>query len=176
MRYPSTILTAVLLSSAALTAQMSTHGAAALFTVGPVSRSCPVNFFVDRMEAPVVSMFAKDNKLGRSSLGLEMNLARSGASKVVKATVIVHGSSSHARLMPAATNAGADMTETFELRSDAGEQNQLHSAVWLKKMIAVSWVDLTEIQYADGSTWHASHLSQCRTAPSNLLPVNDAAQ
>lgn len=176
MRYPSITLIAVLLSSAALMAQTNTHNTPALFTAGPVSRSCPVNFFVDRAPAPIVRMFATDNKLSHSSLGLEMNLARSGALKVAKATVVVHGFSNKGRLIPAATHADVDLTETFELRSDAGAEGQLHSAVWLKKMSAVSWVDLTEIEYADGSTWNASSLSECRAVPSKLLPVDAVAQ
>lgn len=177
MRYPSAVLIAVLLSSATLVAQTGTHGTTALFTPGPASESCPVNFFVNRAPAPVVRMLAKENQPTRSSLGLEMNLARSGASRVVKAIVTVHGPSGQARLMPAATiNTNADRTETFELRNDAAAQSELRQAVWLKKMNAVSWVDLTAIEYADGSTWHASHLSQCRAVPSKLLPVNAVAQ
>lgn len=176
MRYPSMPLIAVLLSSAALMAQTNPHGAPALFTAGPASESCPVNFFVDRTSASAVRMFANENKSIHSGLGLEMNLARSGASKVAKATVTVHGSSPQAHLMPATTHTDADMTETFELRSDAEANGQLHSAVWLKKMSAVSWVDLTDIEYADGSTWHASSLSQCRAVPSKLLPVDAVAQ
>jgi len=178
MRYPSAVLIAVLLSSATLVAQTGMHGTTALFTAGPASESCPVNFFVDRAPAPVVRAFVGENPSTRSSLGLEMNLARSGASRVVKATVTVHGPSGQARLMPAATtpHTNADRTETFELRNDADLQGQLRQSVWLKKLNAVSWVDLTAIEYADGSTWHASHLSQCSAVPSKLLPVNAVAQ
>lgn len=174
MRYPSTILIAALLSSAALMAQISPRGTTALFTVGPVSESCPVDFFVSRISAPAV-MVAKEDKSSHSGPGLKMNLAGSGASEVVKATVIVYGSSKQARLTPATANPNADMTETFELRSDARARSLLHSSVWLKKMSAVSWVDLTKIEYADGSVWHASSISQCRAAPSMLVLVNAVA-
>jgi len=174
MGYPSTILIAALLSSAALMAQISLHGTAALFTVGPVSESCPVDFFVSRISAPAV-MVAKEGKSSHSGPGLKMNLAGSDASEVVRATVIVYGSSKQTRLAPATINPDADMTETFELRSDAGAQSLLHSAVWLKKMSAVSWVDLTKIEYADGSVWHASSISQCRAAPSMFVLVDAVA-
>jgi hypothetical protein len=76
--------------------------------------------------------------------------------------------------MPAGDTANKNTMETFELHSDASVKRLLSSEISLKKMSAVNWVDLTEIEYADGSVWHASSNSKCRAVPNNLLLVTDA--
>lgn len=118
MRYPSMFLTVMLLTSAGsmaqtLTAHTSTRSTTAILQAGPVSESCPVGFFASRMATPSM-MVAKDGKSSPFTLGLELDFSRPGASKIVKANVIVHGASNQAHLTPASTNTDADMTETFE--------------------------------------------------------------
>jgi hypothetical protein len=150
MRSPWMTIVAWLLSSAVLMAQPNTQSTTAPFLSGLASESCPVDLFVGRMTAPVETG-SKAATSSRFGLGLEMNLARSGAAKMVKATV---------------TN--ADRTDTIQLRRAA---DLLSSAVWLRRMSAVSWVDRTEIEFADGSTWtlrislnvERVHLNLCRS-------------
>lgn len=168
MRYPAIILTLLLSSSIGLTAQ--THSSSAILTSGPSSESCPVGFSASRVAAPTM-MVTKGAEPKHSSLGLQLNFSRPDAAQIVKASITVHGPSNKAQVTPASTKADTDMTETFELRSDAQAKNLLHAAVWMKKMGAVKWVDLTEIEYANGSVWHASSNSKCRAVPNNALLV-----
>jgi hypothetical protein len=173
MRYPSLILTMMLLSSAALLAQTGAHGTNAILTAGPASESCPVGFSASRTAAPTLTV-AKRSKQNLPSLGLQLNFARLDASKIVKANITVHGASGKGHLMQAGTTTDSETTETFELHSNAGLERLFHSEISLKKMSAVSWVDLTEIEYADGSVWRASADSKCRAVPNSLLLVADA--
>jgi hypothetical protein len=80
--------------------------------------------------------------------------------------------SSESRVMPASPTAEQDSTETFTLRSDK-RQALLHSSVWSYKLNGVSWADLTNIEYADGTTWHASSTARCHAVPSRTLLVAD---
>jgi hypothetical protein len=173
MRYPAIILTLLLSSSVGLTAQTMTHSTSAILTSGPSSESCPVGFSASRVAAPTM-MVTKGAEPGHSSLGLQLNFSRLAASQIVKASITVHGPSEKARVAPASTKADTNMTETFELRSDAQAKSLLHAAVWMKKMGAVKWVNLTEIEYANGSVWHASSNSKCRAVPNYVLLVASA--
>jgi hypothetical protein len=143
-------LVALLLSSAVLTAQP--YSTTASFASAPKSEWCPVHFFVGRTATPAVMASSVDQSSG-FGLGLEVNFFWSGVSKMVKTIFPVNGSSNKASPLPTATNTNADRTETVELRRDTGEQGLLHSTAWLRKMRAIGWVDSTEIEYEDGSTW-----------------------
>lgn len=118
-------------------------------------------------------MVTKSAAKGHSSLGLDLNFADAGALRIVRATLTVHGASGEAHAVPAGTTPDSDAVETFRLHADAGTEGLLHSEVWLKEMSAVSWVDLTEIKYANGTVWHASSASKCRAVPNSFLLIAD---
>jgi hypothetical protein len=170
MRQASAIFTMLLLSSVALTAQTASRGTNAILTAGPVSASCPVGFYASRTAAPTL-MVTKGSSQTPPNLGLQLNFSHTDTLKIAKASITVHGASTKGRFMPADTAEATDMTETFSLQGADTAQKLRHAEVWLTKMNAVSWVDLTEIEYVDGSVWHASRFSKCRAVPSNLLLV-----
>ena len=176
MRCPSMVLMTMLLTSAGLMAQAGAHNLTTIYTATtpPPSESCPVGFSASRTAVPVMMATKSNEQYPR--LGLQVDFSHPNASKIVKASITVHGASGKGHLIPAGDAMGTDRTETFNLQSTPKIENLRSSKVWLKKMSAVSWVDLTEIEYADGSTWHASSFSKCRATPSNFLPVNTAAQ
>jgi hypothetical protein len=41
----------------------------------------------------------------------------------------------------------------------------------MKSMTAVSWLELTRLEYADGKIWQANDSSRCVAAPSLYFPV-----
>jgi hypothetical protein len=168
------VLMAMLLTSSGLMAQAGTHSSITMLMAGPVSQSCPVGFSASRTAVPV--MMATKNTEQYPRLGLQLDFSHPNALMIAKASITVHGASGKGHIIPAGDATDTDRTETFNLQSNPGIENLRSSKVWLKKMSAVSWVDLTEIEYADGSVWHASPISKCRATPSNFLPVNAAAQ
>lgn len=176
MRSPSMVFMAMVLTSAALVAQAGPQNLTTIYTATtpPPSQACPVGFSASRTAVPVMVATKSNERYPR--LGLRLDFSHPNASKIVKATITVHGASGKGHFIPAGDAMGTDRTETFNLGSNEGIENLRSSKVWLRRMSAVSWVDLTEIEYADGSVWHASPVSKCRATPNNLLPVNAAVQ
>lgn len=165
----------MLLSSVGLSAQTGTGSTAAILTPGPASVACPIGFSVRRRAASEV-LFAKDAAQIPHNQGLQLKFDHMDASNIVQADITVHGMSGNVRKMPASAGpASADMdthtTEIFELRSKVQAASLFQSEIWMTKLNAVSWVELTEIKYADGSVWHASAGSQCRAVPNGYLLV-----
>jgi hypothetical protein len=168
MRYSPTIL--FMLLTFGLTAQTNASGSsAAVLTVPPTSESCPVNFFASRKAVGSV-MAAKGAAAPHQGQGLQFNFLSAGESKVIKADITVHGISSQTRVIPASSAAERDSTETFTLRSENG-QVLFYSSVWLNKLNGASWAELTNIEFADGTVWHASSTFRCSAVPSRTLLI-----
>jgi hypothetical protein len=68
--------------------------------------------------------------------------------------------------------ANVDAEESFRITGEAA--GLLVREIWMHKVNTVSWVDLNEIEYADGSVWRASANARCRAVPSNFLLVADS--
>ena len=172
MRPSSTIFT-LLLASASLAAQTPTGNNPTVLVQPPASRTCPIRFSVDRN--PDGGALIKTN--GASSprgQGLDLTFTR--PSQVISADIIVHFYSAAARAIPAAPSApnAAPQPETFHLTSDAGTPI-LHSSIWTNRAAIVNWVELTRLEYADGTSWQPSTPRQCAVAP-NLFVLVDSAQ
>jgi hypothetical protein len=167
MRYSATIL--FMLLSSGLTAQTSAGGSSAVLTVPPASEACPINFSASRKAVGSV-MLAKGAAAPHQGQGLQFNFVGSDESKVVKAEITVHGISGQTRVLPASSATEQDSTETFTLRSENG-QVLLHSSVWLNRLNGVSWTELTNIEFANGTVWHASSTSRCSAIPSRTLLI-----
>jgi hypothetical protein len=104
--------------------------------------------------------------------GLQINFFGKLPSGIVKASITVHGASAAAHMIPAASGMStADLTEAFQLTPVAD-----HSSLWTKKLNAISWVELTRVEYANGNVWQPSTESRCTAAPSLLLLVDAAAR
>jgi hypothetical protein len=181
MRPSSIILILILillLSSSSLTAQTSAATTSTVFTTPPASQSCPVNFSVKRNpKSGLVMVKRPGTPPGPAySQGLHIDFVPRTESPIRKASITVHGMTPGTRMLPtrAATPMGDDATETFELTPSAGLP-LLHSSIWTKKMSAVTYVELTRIEYADGTTWQPSPESRCTAAPSLFVLVDSAA-
>ena len=74
-------------------------------------------------------------------------------------------------LTAASGMSAADSTEAFQLTPVAER-----SSLWTKKLNAISWVELTRVEYANGNVWQPSTESRCTAAPSLLVLVDAAAR
>ncbi len=158
----------VLLSGVGAAAQGTAGTTAAVFTDPPASQSCPVNFSVERKSnSGLIAVNRGDEVRGQ---GLRVSLV-GAALDVLTAEITVHGMTAGG-ILPAAsqTQQGREATETFELNANGGA-TLAHSSVWTKKLTAVTWVELTRLVYANGTTWQPSQASRCSAAPSLLVLV-----
>jgi hypothetical protein len=115
--------------------------------------------------------YAKDARLKRSGQGLQLTFNRKHAPKIMKVNVTVHGLSGEARVVPAGSGSRDEITQIFQLRPEAGAVGLLQSEIWMQEMNTVRWVDLTQIEYVDGSVWRASEGSRCRATPDMFVLV-----
>ena len=100
--------------------------------------------------------------------GLALNFAQA-ETQIVSADIVVHGYPNSMFVVPA-TLLREDVTEFFHLTASEGAP-LLHSSIWTKRLM-VRWVELTRLEYADGTTWKPSAPHQCHAAPSLYLPVS----
>jgi hypothetical protein len=142
----------------------------AVFVAPPASEGCPVGFSVQRRSAAEVNWASSEARDGVQGLGLGVVFVAKDAGRILKVDLTVHGMGAGPRMMPAAGGSpDGDVTEIFQLAR--GENLELPPGVWMRRVKSVRWVDLTEIEYADGSVWKAAAGSRCRVAPSLLVMV-----
>jgi hypothetical protein len=106
--------------------------------------------------------------------GLDLTFANPPA-RIVAADITVHFYPASAHVVPAAPSASHDVpvTQTFHLTPGADKQ-LLHSSVWTGRQGIVNWVELTRVDYADGTAWQPAAPRQCGAAPSLYVPVDSA--
>ena len=169
---PSSMILMLLLSSSGLAAQ--TSSTPAIFLSPPASESCPVSFSADRQ--PDGGMVNVDRKTRSYSQGLQINFARSSSPALLKVDVKLHGMTPGVHMSPAslATRRAVEATETFQLTATQGSP-LLRSSVSTKRLGSVDWVELTRIEFANGTTWQSSTDSRCVVAPSLLVLVDSNA-
>jgi len=172
----ASLLVVLLLTSVGISAQQSADNAPGVFIAHfqtPLMlNSCPVNFAAQRQSSTEVR-YANQGQEKSHGQGVQLTFTQRQTLEIVKVQVTVHGTSDKVRIIPAGSSANEDLTEIFQLERQPGTASLLRSSLWTRSMGSVSWVDLTEIEYADGYVWHKSKVSQCRATPSGLLLIAD---
>jgi hypothetical protein len=95
------------------------------------------------------------------------------AARIVSADIVVHGYTASARIVPAAPAASGEVSEKFHAAASA-EHPLLRSNLWPAHMAVISWVELTRLDYTDGTSWQSSTPRQCSAAPSLFVLVDSA--
>jgi len=197
MRFPSMFL-AMLLAPISLAAQTGTGNPNSVETpadqsaAGPIivhlgkqmdavrlryESACPVGFSV--AGRPDGSVVWTDNAPAPAHHGPGLNISfgkptalAPTQAQIVSATIAVHGMSRGTRLVPLqfSNTPTSDATETFSLGGSDG-QPLLNPFVWTRNMAAVTSVELTQVTYADGTTWQPAAQRQCIARPSLYVPV-----
>jgi hypothetical protein len=134
--------------------------------------SCPVGFSVDRKPDGAIVWTNSPNPRASHGQGVDITFARPKA-QIASADIVVHGYPAGLRIVPAAPSAPSEITESFHLTATA-DLPLLHPSVWTAHMVAISWVELTRLDYTDGATWQSAAPRQCSAAPSLFVPVDSA--
>ena len=168
MHYPLS-LTILLLAGTAVSAQTHSGSSAAVSIASTKSLGCPIGFNVKRQSGLVArsAKYGPEDAIGQK---LQLTFDRLDAPKITKATVTVHGISGHAAYLP--THSGdstGDVSETFILERGAGTTSLYSAEILAHRIEVVRWVELTGMDYADGSQWHTTKESQCGTEVGLLL-------
>jgi hypothetical protein len=105
-------------------------------------------------------------------MAVDLIFKRSSATRIVRAEVTVHGNSGEVRLIPAAGESSADLTESFTVERGDGGSALPNRELWTKAMTTISWVEITEVTFDNGIVWHEPHAGTCRATPSLFVPVS----
>ncbi len=172
------VLVAVLAAGASVWAQGTVAVTPSVWVAPPESVGCPIRVDAQRRSLTDLSWAGEGDRPKAGGQGLHLDFGRSDADfdrrdtpRIVKADVVVHGTSSASRVMPAGSGARNDVAETFELVRPAAALTLARADVWTKKMMSIGWVEVVGLEYADGTSWRASKGSVCRAAPNGLLLV-----
>jgi hypothetical protein len=138
------------------------------------AETCPVDFAAN-VSGRAIARSVSDAGKGGGQL-LEINFHPLRSADIVGATIAVHGMASGKRLLPVKDGAEESDVQIFQLSKSSGERRLFQSEVWVTKVAAVEWSEITELRYADGSVWQALKDSPCRARPSLLKLVNATAQ
>ena len=170
----SSMFLALLFAPLTLSAQYVTGHSSPYRVELRAAPACPVGFSVDRKPDGAVIWTNSPHLRQPHGQGLDLNFAKP-ATQIVSADIVVHGYLPTTHIIPATPSLPAEATETFHLAASDG-QPLLHPSVWTQHMVVVSWVDLTSIDFADGTTWQSSTPRQCSAAPSLYVPVTASAR
>ncbi len=135
-------------------------------------RAKHARYALAQVNARAIARKAEDVKKNGDVPLLELTFGQRGKAKVMGAVVKVHGVMSSNRYLPVDERSGEDMTQTFDLGGAAGLTD---TSVWVTKLSYVDWAEVTELRYADGSSWHASSKVGCRAVPSKLRLIDATA-
>jgi hypothetical protein len=141
---------------------------------------CPVNIFATR-QATTQMMYAGTRKLVSPVQGLHLTIddqgyleaTSSGAFQLIlidSIDVIVTAVSTDARVIPVETSS-SDVIRTFHFSRTSSEKGLHDADVWMDKVGAIRWLDVTDVSFTNGTHWHAYANTNCRIVPSNFVLI-----
>ena len=151
----SSLFSIVLLVSTPAIAQQTP----AVVEAGPApSLSCPVDFSIAANPQFAVRIAGEQTRNDTQSL-LKITLQPVDALLVRSATIRVHGISSANQVVLTAPS--QEKVETVHLHGE-GRASLQSQEVALKSIRFAHWAEITELRYADGTTWRSSETQSCR--------------
>lgn len=183
MRIPS-IFTSLLLSTSILVAQQPSApdraqqlaqrlDQAAQAAQTRAIASCPVRFSVDRNSEGALIQ-ADGRALAHHGPRLNITLENS-QTRIASADLVAYGYPAGAHIFPATPSVPQEVSETFHITAGAGLP-LVESPVWTDRLAVVNRLEITRIDYADGTSWQPSAYSHCTASPSLFVLVNATAR
>ena len=182
---------ALLLSPFALIAQNGSASAAASFGVaGPENgqftlvapqpgsiAACPIGMQANQgvwNHRITIRNGDKDRVLQPFGQKISLTLKDPRHARITAATVRVHGLTGKNRIMQAGNQAAAsDAARTIHLSFGTQSESGVTGTLWIPGFTAISFIELQEVSYADGSAWRTSVTRLCRVQPDPLMLVSD---
>ncbi len=152
-------------------AQQGTATVVPGFTVVLPGTGCPVGFSAEVSARAVARSVEEEKKYGTAP-AVELSFVPRGETRVVKASVTVHGLPLGSRVMEVGRRGEAGESELFELTAAKGLGER---EVRVTKLGVVRWAEVTAMTYADGTTWRPVKGERCRAVPNLYREVNAVA-
>jgi hypothetical protein len=175
------LVAALGLASAALTAQTKAAPVPSVLTGQTPGLACPVHFAAERYGLTATLRQTAKGEAGSFAQSLRLNFASADASEMVRAVVVVYGANPVAQIVPLAQDQAGQKqsdtgrSETFVLTRTKGRFDPAEEIV-TETVPLVQRIEITEIEFKDGSVWRPSREARCSTAPSPFVLVNATAR
>jgi hypothetical protein len=130
---------------------------------GP-SQSCPIQFQMKQQQG-LIAHRAAEIKGRANGQALEFRFARLNPSPIASADITVYGitQAPGGQVLPP-DKKPPEIAETLHLTPTPQSSRVAIADVWTTKVRVVSWAEVTQIRYTDGSVWHKSDASHCNAA------------
>ena len=157
--------------ASSLLAQTSPVTPATVLLTGVPSLNCPIAISARRWASGGMAL-AQDRNAEPEGHKIYLHFTTGFKTGVVAATVTLHGTDGKARaeLTADGTN-GPDLKETFQLTGDINAPLR-SSSVSLRRLANVRWVAITELRFADGTSWNESADASCHVTPNGFRLVD----
>ena len=139
------------------------------------AQGCPVEFSAQRRSVTEIIQTKDGSSTPRTGQGLHLTFEQQQIRRIAETNITVHAYSTKPRLFPVSGEPAPDIAEDFHLSLSGEAANQLISNIWMNREGSIAWVELNDIVYANGTTWHKTDLSQCHATPNGFLLVNATA-
>jgi len=159
------ILHSLFLAAAPLLAQSSSSGV--VLVSPPASANCPVVLTARYSAQGAVVQTGK--AATHPQLGYTITFAPTSARSITKDQLTLHGLDG-AQVTPAKDQPHANATEDLTTAPNAAN-HRFESVIYSQKLTGVQWIELDDINYADGTHWQKSANSTCLVVPSGLRLV-----
>lgn len=167
-----------LLATSSFIAAQTTPTGPAVLVAPPASQGCPVNLSARHADDGATVMVSPQS--ARHGQGYHLAFQPNRSRGIVQVKLTLHGMAGYS-IVPAScggpnkpedrTGTGQDATDTFTVAPSADAKHFFHSTVFTEKLTGVQWVELNEIVFTDGTTWHESASASCRVAPNGFMLV-----
>ena len=155
------------ISSSDPSPQLQPSEAPASFFATLASHGCPIAISADRHSPAAISTIGTLRTTPRNQ-AVQLRFHQFYGPKIEQVTVVVHGFSQESRIMPLDTERTSDVAETFQLRRSELAASLVASYLQPTRVFITQWIELKNVGYTDGSTWHASRSAECTVTPSKL--------
>jgi len=132
------------------------------------------------------------SQLQSPSIGLDLDIASNSRHSIAAIDILVHGFSSAGQLLPASAQDSlapqADIGPRLHLPANAPTQafhlapghpglftQAFRSSIWTHGLMGIRWLEVTRVEFADGSVWLPAAGGDCRFTPSLYVPVDTSA-
>lgn len=145
----------------------------------PGTTGCPVGLRAQR-EVTLGTVIVKNGQDDQSrpkdeiTQRLHMTLTNSNPHDIVGIQITVHGFPAKARLVPtvSAQSDASELKKTIALKINVGSNQNASTDLRLRAFTAVRLLDVDSVDYADGSSWHASAQQTCHVEPEGFMLVS----
>ena len=140
--------------------------------------SCPVELTAEQAHDGGLALAHNNSSGSHSDQVLDLSIRHTGLSRILGAQIEVHGTSPRGRVVAlhttGAANDIADAVRPLQVEASIPANQQRTHRLSLRDLTSVLWIDVVELTYADGSTWHAGQGRTCRVEPSLVVRVASA--